>query len=52
MHKSKALKHWKLTGSCGKCRDQSGPVIAFAITAGLTLGSILALLLMAAMQMH
>ena len=27
-------------------------VIAFAITAGLTLGSILALLLMAAMQMH
>ncbi|CAK0783744.1 hypothetical protein CVIRNUC_006943 [Coccomyxa viridis] len=33
-------------------RDQSGPVIAFAITAGLTLGSILALLLMAAMQMH
>ena len=37
---------------CGMhmCRDQSGPVIAFAITAGLTLGSILALLLMAAMQ--
>ncbi|CAL5222718.1 g5121 [Coccomyxa viridis] len=33
-------------------RDQSGPVIAFAITAGLTAGSILALVLVAALQTH
>ena len=33
-----------------RCRDQSGPVIAFAITAGLTAGSLLALALVAALQ--
>ena len=46
---TQAGMHCMLTCICN-CRDQSGPVIAFAITAGLTAGSLLALLLVAALQ--
>lgn len=40
----------KLTYVIVGCREQSGPIIAFSITVGLTVGSILAVLLTSLLQ--